>query len=773
MADIKGITIEIDGDVTPLSKSLRDVNADLKSVQGTLRAVDKALKLDPKNVDLLQKKQEALSDAVRDVDEKLSKEREALAQLKAQDDGSEEMAKKQKELEREITATEATLTTYKSQLSETENTLNEVANESGEAEDASNELGEAVEDAGESAKGANEGWTASKQMLVDFAETAAKAAIQAVKELAGAMKDAAVDSAAYADDILTLSTQTHLSTDTLQEFQYMSQLVDVDLNTITGSLTKLTKNMASAQGGTGAAAEALKTLGVSATDSNGNLRSAEDVFNDVIGALGGVENEAERDALAMTLFGKSAQDLNPLIDAGSDAIAGFAEEAHEVGYVLDEEALGSLGAVDDSFQRMQTTMTATRNQIVAKMAPALASGGEQLLAFAQSVNWQKVGEIIGAVVSKIASYIPSIIATVKSVVSYMQSNVIPTVERVWTTVEPVMSKIGDLAAEVFPQMVEIIGAALEAISKAIDFAWPYIETVVTNTINNVRNVINIVMKLLQGDWRGAWDAIKKLVTDRIKQVQTTIKTVFTAIKTTATTIWNGIKTAIAGPIDAAKTAVSNAINNIKSYIASVSSSGIVTTFANIKSGVSDAISSAKSSVSSAIENIKGFLGNVSSSGIVATFNNIKNGISSAINSAKEAVSGAMEKIKSFLKGELTFPHIKVPHFKISGGVIPWGIGGQGTKPTVSVEWYRKAMNQAVLLNGATIFGAMGGSLMGGGEAGKEVILGLDKLKEYAGNRVINVNMTINASPNQDVNALARAVSQRIQSEVMAKRAVWT
>ena len=641
------------------------------------------------------------------------------------------MAQKQKELEREITQTEASLVGYESQLDETENALNGVTNVSGETENAQKELGDAAKEAGEEAKNSGEGWSISKQAILDFAESAAKAAVQAVKDLAGALKDAAVDSAAYADDILTLSTTTHLSTDTLQEFQYMSQLVDVDLNTVTGSLTKLTKNMSAAAGGSKSTTEAFNAIGVSVSDSNGNLRSAEDVFYDVIDALGKMDNETERDAAAMAIFGKSAKELNPLIDAGTGAIAAFAEEAHATGYVLDGETLDSLGAVDDSFQRMKTTMTATRNQIVAQFAPALAEGGNQLLSFAQSVDWQQVGSIIGSVVSKVASYIPTIVSTVQNVVSYMQTNVIPTVERVWTTVEPVLSKVGALVEEVFPEIVEIIGAALEAISAAIDFAWPYIETVISNTINNVRNVINIVMKLLKGDWRGAWDAIKKLVSDRINQIKTTVSTVFNAVKSTVTTIWNGIKSAISGPIDAAKSAVSNAISAIQSTISSVSSSGIVT-----------------------------------------TFNNIKSGISSAINSAKEAVSGAMEKIKSFLKGELTFPHIKVPHFKISGGVIPWGIGGQGTKPTVSVEWYRKAMNQAVLLNGATIFGAMGGSLMGGGESGKEVILGLDKLKEYAGNKTINISMTVNAAPGQNVNELARAVSQRIQNEIMNKKAVW-
>ena len=731
MADIKGITIEIDGNVSPLQKALSSVNKDLKSTQQTLRAVDKALKLDPTNVDLLEKKQKSLQDAVKDTKEKLDLEKQALAQLKAQDDGSEEMARKQKELEREITQTEASLVGYQSELNATEDTLNGVSDTSEDAGDAQHELADAAEEAGDAAESSGSGWTATKQILVDFAEAAVKAAIQAVKELAGAMKDAVVDSAAYADEILTLSTTTSLSTDTLQEFQYMAKLIDVSLDTVTGSLTKLTKSMASAQGGTGATAEAFKALGVSVTDSNGQLRSSEEVFYDVIDALGKIDNETERDAMSMSIFGKSAQELNPLIEAGTGAIKDFADEAHEVGYVLDGETLSSLGAVDDSFQRMKTTMEATRNNIVAQMAPALAEGGNQLLEFAQSVDWEAVGATIGQVVSAIVSYIPTIIEYVQQVYTYLQENVIPVIERVWQAVEPVVQSIRDYIVECMPEIAETVGAAMEAVMSVIQTVWPAVQAIIEHVMTTIKNIINIVTKLIQGDWQGVWDGIKKFADDRLKGIKNIIQNVFNVIKTITTNVWNSIKTAIQNPINAAKTAVRNAITSIKSFLSGVKSSAIVTTFTNIKEKISD-----------------------------------------AIETAKEKVKAAIDKIKGFLSGEISFPHIKLPHFRVYAGEIPWGLGGKGTPPKISIDWYRKAMNQAILLNGATIFGAMGGNLMGGGEAGKEVILGLDKLKEYAGNKTINISMTVNAAPGQNVNELARAVSQRIQSEIMNKKAVW-
>ena len=472
-------------------------------------------------------------------------------------------------------------------------------------------------------------------------------------------------------------------------------------------------------------------MGVSVTDSNGNLKSSEEVFYELIDALGGIENDTERDALAMQLLGKSAQDLNPLIKAGSGAIEDFAKEAHEAGYVLDGETLDSLGAVDDSFQRMQATMTATRNNIVAQMAPALAEGGNQLLAFAQSVDWESVGATVGKVVSAIVAYIPVIIEYVRQVYAYVHDNILPVIESVWATFEPIISQIRDYIAESLPEISETVTVAMEAIATVVETVWPAVQAIIQHVMTTIKNIINIVSNVIKGNWEGVWNALKKFTDDRINGIRNIMQNVFNVIKTVTTNLWNSIKTAIQNPINAAKTAVSNAISAIQGFIDSVKSSAIVTTFNNIKKSVTD-----------------------------------------AIDGAKNAVKNAIEAVKGFLSGTLKFPHIEVPHFKISGGEIPWGIGGKGTPPSVSVSWYRKALDNAILLNGATIFGAMGGSLMGGGEAGKEVILGLDKLKEYAGNKTINISMTVNAAPGQDEQTLAREVSRAIQNEIMRKKAVW-
>lgn len=193
----------------------------------------------------------------------------------------------------------------------------------------------------------------------------------AIVKVEKAMISMTKESAAFADNIITLSMQTGQSTQQLQEFAYASELIDVSVDTLKGSLTKLTNNMQDTMNGTGNAKASFEALGVSVTNADGSMRSANDVFYETIDALGQVKNETERDAMSMDIFGRSAQDLNPLIIQGSQTLKAYADEAHNVGYVLDDEALSALGAVDDAYQRLQNTQEGVKNQLSAEFAPYL------------------------------------------------------------------------------------------------------------------------------------------------------------------------------------------------------------------------------------------------------------------------------------------------------------------------------------------------------------------------------------------------------------------
>lgn len=193
-----------------------------------------------------------------------------------------------------------------------------------------------------------------------------------VKLVKGLM-DCSVAAAKNADSLITLSSQTGLSVERLQELQYASELVDVSIDQIADALKSMIGTMKDASSGTGDAAEAYKRLGVRVTDAQGNLRDSNEVFEQVIRRLSEVKNPTERAALAMKIFGEEAGRLNPLIEDGGKKLKQLSKEAHDMGYVMSDETVSSLGELDDAMQRFDNTSEAVKNQMALALLPVLTS----------------------------------------------------------------------------------------------------------------------------------------------------------------------------------------------------------------------------------------------------------------------------------------------------------------------------------------------------------------------------------------------------------------
>lgn len=206
--------------------------------------------------------------------------------------------------------------------------------------------------------------------------TSVEAGIKGLTAYAGALGAAATaafglaaSAGAAADDLNTLSKQTGISTEQLQKMTYAAALVDVDVETTTKAMTKLTKNMGQAAEGSKTATEAFSALGVKFRDDvTGELRDNEDVFNDAITALGKIENSTERDALAMDLFGKSAQDLNPLILGGAEQLKKLGDNAEAAGLIMSQDALDNLNAFNDSIDILKANTAAAGNVLASSFA---------------------------------------------------------------------------------------------------------------------------------------------------------------------------------------------------------------------------------------------------------------------------------------------------------------------------------------------------------------------------------------------------------------------
>ena len=194
------------------------------------------------------------------------------------------------------------------------------------------------------------------------------------------------ESAAYAKEIKTLASVTGQSTEQIQEFQYASDMIGVSYDRVKDSLKEITNKMQEAQNGSEDTAGAFKTLGVEIENTDGSLRSADSVFYDVIDSLGNMHNQAQRDALAMDLMSESAQELNPLIEVGSEGLKKYTDEAHEMGYVLDNEAVEALAATDAAQQKLLKTQEAVTKQISAEYAPYMTEALGDTADFIQKIG---------------------------------------------------------------------------------------------------------------------------------------------------------------------------------------------------------------------------------------------------------------------------------------------------------------------------------------------------------------------------------------------------
>jgi DNA repair exonuclease SbcCD ATPase subunit len=372
----QGITVDItfQGNTTKFNEAVTDVDKGLKSIDQELGRVNKDLKLDPSNATLIGQKFDLLG-------EKIAETRKKLQLLQSA----------QKEIEQAYSRGEIDKGTYRDfqrELAKTESQLKSLETEAKET---------------------------AKAMSVDLRESAEELGAVLAKTAAGAaalitaLGGITMSAATATDDLNTLSKQTGLSVETLQKFQYASKLVDVSQSTLSSSLRKLTMNMQSATSGTGKAYEAFHALGVEFTKSNGELRDSEDVFNDLLDALNGIDNEAERDAYAMNIFGRSAMDLNPLIIAGSKALEEYGDQAERMGLVFGGDTLNGLQEFQDKVDISKRQLEGVKMIVGSELVDSfetLFGGVENLLKLVQQA---KQDGTLKAIADDVASAVSTVV----------------------------------------------------------------------------------------------------------------------------------------------------------------------------------------------------------------------------------------------------------------------------------------------------------------------------------------------------------------------------
>lgn len=545
--NIKGITIEFRGDTTRLDKALRQINNETRGIDRELKQVNNALKFNPTSVELWRQKQQLLNQKINETKEKLSllKAEQARMDAAGVDKNSEEYRK----LQREIITTEDKLKTFKRQLADIGNARLRAVSEQFK------QWGTQLETAGQKMQGLS----------------------MAAGIVAGAIGGLTVKTADWADDINTMSQKYSIGTGELQKYSAAAQLVDTDVETIAKSHVKLEKAMYSAQQGGSSAEKAFQALGIQYKNADGSLRESDAVWQETIKALGTMSNETERDALAMQLMGKSASELNPLIEDGGETYKRLAETMQQYGLdFIDQDTLDRANQFNDELDTIKAIGLVSLQNLGAQLAEYLAPALEQV------VDW------VGKLANWLSNLDPSVLALIAGIAGILAAAapLLIFIGKISTGIGALMglfSKIGPALMGPAGIVIAVVAAIIAIgvllyknwdtikakageIKDWIVEKWTALKEGVSNAIESLKAKVTAVWETIKAVTQAVWNGITSAVSNVVNGIKNTVTSVFNAIKSTVTSIWNGIKSAIQHPIETAKNLVQNAINAIKSIL---------------------------------------------------------------------------------------------------------------------------------------------------------------------------------------------------------------
>ena len=505
--NIKGITIEFNGDTTKLDKALRQIKNSTKDIDAELKQVNRALKFNPTSVELWRQKQDLLKQKIKETENNLKELKSIQAQMDAQ--GVDKQSEAYRRVQREIISAESKLKTFNAELRKIGQVNLRAMSEQFKV------MGDKLTAAGNSMRGIS---------------TAAAA-------LAASIGALTVKSSKWADDLNTMSKRYSIGTKDLQMYSAAAELVDTDVEAIAKSHVKLEKTMLTASKGTGASAEAFEKLGVQITDTNGNLRDGDTVWQETIAALGRMENETERDAIAMQLMGRSASELNPLIEDGGEAYQNLADTLAKYDLeFIDQDMLDRANEFNDSLDTIKAIGLVAFQQLGTQLAAYLAPALEKVVdVVGRLANWfsnlsPRTQAIIGGIAAVVAVVAPLLIGLGK--VSFAISSII-------SLIAVVGPAIGGIVAALGP-VILIIGAVVAA-GILLYKNWDTIKAKAIEFKNKVIATFNEFKAKVVSTFTAIRDAIVNPIQTAIDKVKAIVQKIKNMFPIKVGNIFSGIK----------------------------------------------------------------------------------------------------------------------------------------------------------------------------------------------------------------------------------------
>lgn len=342
------------------------------------------------------------------------------------------------------------------------------------------------------------------------------------------------------------------------------------------------------------------------------------------------------------------------------------------------------------------------------------------------------------VIQPIIDYLPAIII---SIVNALMQNLPALIQGLISLIMGIVNAIPQIIQALVDAMPQVISMVVTGLLKALpDLIKGFIQ-IFAGVVTALPQILSSLAQALPNAMKGIWNGIKNVFSnlggwfkDKFSEGAKNAEKAWSTVKNFFSNIWSGIKNTFASvgkwfgdQFRQGKENAQKAWSTVKSFFGNIWS-GIKNTFSSVGSWFGQQFTKGKQNVQNAWSGVKNFFSNIKN-GIVNAFSNIKEKLSAPFTKARDTIKGVADKIKSFFKGEIKLPKIKMPHFNLSPS--GWKIGDllKGSIPKLSIKWYAEAMNNPIVMKEPTIFGynSETGQLMGGGEAGSEVVTGTNTL----------------------------------------------
>ena len=338
------------------------------------------------------------------------------------------------------------------------------------------------------------------------------------------------------------------------------------------------------------------------------------------------------------------------------------------------------------------------------------SGVWQSMTEIASTAWETIQNVVTVAVMAIAEFISAANEIISLPFQFIWENCKEIILTVWTSIQETVSTaletVSTAISTAWQSVQEITATVWEAITTVIMTAWSSIQEFISSILEAIGSAVSAAWESISSATASAWEAVSAATSAAWEAIKGAVETVVSAVGAAVSAGWTAVQTTTATVFEAVATAASTAWNAILTAITSV-------------------ISALQSSISSGLEAIH--------STVTSILENIRSAFTTAFENVRSFVSGVVDWLRGIFNFEWSLPHIKMPHFSISGSFSL----NPPSVPHFSVEWYRKAMNNGMILNSPTIFGMSGNRMLAGGEAGPEAVVGVSSLMDMIQSAVGN------------------------------------